>query len=96
MRFKLMYLQDCPNWQQALENLRQALQAECFNLDVSLVLVENIDQARDLKFRGSPTICLSDQDIFPDDGIEYGMSGRVYRTEEGLSGYPTVAMLRKR
>ena len=99
MHFELPYFNGCPWWHQALENLRQALRAQGLALDVSLVRVVGTSHAKALRFRGSPTIRLSGEDLFPEQAGEYGLSCRVYQTEEGLKGWPTVPtvdMLRER
>ena len=94
MRFELPYFDGCPSWHQALENLRQALQAEELDLEVSLVRVEGDQHARAVRFQGSQTIRLSGEDLFPEQPCEYGCSCRVCQTEEGLMGWPTVKMVR--
>ncbi len=99
MRFVLLYFDGCPTWHQALENLRQALQAEELDMEVSLVRVEEDSHARAVRFQGSPTIRLSGEDLFtravgPEQPGEYGISCRMYQTEEGLMGWPTVKMVR--
>ncbi len=96
MRFELLYFDGCPSWHQALENLKQALQAEELDLEVSLIRVEGDQHARAVRFQGSPTIRLSGEDLFPEQSGEYGFSCRVYETEEGLMGWPTVKMVRDR
>lgn len=94
MRFELLYFDGCPSWHQALENLRQALQAEELDMEVSLIRVEGDHHARAVRFQGSPTIRLSSEDLFPEQPGEYGFSCRVYQTEEGLMGWPSVKMVR--
>ncbi len=94
MRFELLYFDECPSWHQALENLRQALQVEGLDLEVSLVRVEGDHHARAVRFHGSPTIRLSGEDLFPEQPCEYGFGCRLYQTQEGLLGWPTVKMIR--
>ena len=96
MQFALLYFRECPSWHQALENLRQALRAEGVNLEVSLVRVEGEDHAQAVRFQGSPTICLSGNDLFPEQPRGYGLTCRLYWTEEGPKGWPTVNMIRQR
>ena len=96
MQFELLYFDGCPSWHQALENLRQALKVEDLDLEVSLVRVEGHDHARALRFQGSLTVRLSGEDLFPEQPGEYGLSCRVYQTEEGLMGWPTVKMIHDR
>ena len=87
MRFELLYFDGCPSW-------HQALQIEGLDLEVSLVRVEGDQHARAVRFQGSPTIRLSGEDLFPEQPGESGFSCRVYQTEEGLMGWPTVKMVR--
>ena len=94
MRFELLYFDGCPSWHQALGNLRQALQAEELDLEVSLIQVEGDQHARAVRFQGSPTLWVSGDDLFPEQSDDYGFSCRVYQTEEGLMGWPTVKMIR--
>jgi len=45
-------------------------------------------------FHGSPSILVDGVDLFAEPGAGVGLSCRVYRTPEGLSGAPTVEQLR--
>ena len=96
MHFELLYFDDCPSWPQALENLKQALLAEGLDLDVSMVRVAGARHASSLRFQGSPSIRVSGRDPFPDQPMSYGLTCRVYYTEEGLKGWPTVRMICER
>ena len=96
MRFELLYVVGCPCWRQAVENLRQALMSEGPNLEVSLIRVERAGLAHESQFQVSPTIRLSGEDLFPDQLGKFGYSCRIYQTEEGLRGWPTVSMIRER
>lgn len=46
--------------------------------------------ANELRFQGYPTLRISGNDLFPEDAEEYGFSCRVYQTEQGLTGWPTI------
>lgn len=97
MRIELLYWDRCPSWHQALENLREALRAEGIPVDVSLVCITAFPRGRLPRFRGSPTILVSGQDLFPEQpGPNEGLSCRLYQTEEGPKGWPTVEMARCR
>ena len=65
-------------------------------MDVSLIQVDGNDHAIAMKFQGSPTIRFGGDDLFPEEPLEYGLSCRVYQTEMGLRGWPTVPMIRRR
>lgn len=47
-----------------------------------------------LGFSGSPTILVDGQDPFADQDAPIGLACRLYATEEGLQGAPTIAQLR--
>lgn len=90
----LRYFEGCPNWRIAEERLHAAL-AEAGAGDVRLVRerVETPEEAERLGFRGSPTVLVDGRDPFP--GGEVGLSCRVYRTEAGVEGAPSVEQLRR-
>ena len=93
MYFELLYFDGCPSWHQALENLRQALAFQGEQMEVSLIQVKDHDDATKLRFQGSPTLRAAGADLFLDQVDNYGLSCRVYKTEEGLKGWPTVPMI---
>jgi hypothetical protein len=96
MDIKLMYFDDCPSWQSALENLKQALVAEQISDPVILVRIEDDDRAQQEKFLGSPSIWIDGQDLWAEERETYSLSCRVYVTPDGIKGFPTVEMLRSR
>lgn len=96
MQFELLYFDGCPSWHQALENLRQALTLHGLDMEVSLIQVKDNRHAIDLQFPGSPTLRISGNDLFPEHATEFGLSCRVYGTEEGLIGWPTMPMILER
>jgi hypothetical protein len=60
------------------------------------VEVDTDEEARRLRFPGSPTIRVADRDLFPAPEREDWRQGcRVYATPEGLKGSPTAEMLRE-
>jgi hypothetical protein len=52
------------------------------------------EEALRLGFRGSPTILLDGQDPFADQDAPVGLACRLYATEGGLQGAPTIDQLR--
>lgn len=92
MHLTLLYSDDCPNWRQAHDHVRQALRlVGATDGAVTLQRVTTAEQAKQLNFRGSPTILIDGQDMFAqDDQAAGGLSCRVFRTPDGLGGAPTV------
>jgi hypothetical protein len=95
MDVTLLYFDDCPSWTVADARLGEALRI--VGLDPALVerrLITTDEEAQRARFRGSPTILIDGVDPFADDDDgPFGLSCRVYRTESGLEGSPTLDAL---
>lgn len=96
MNIDLLYFDGCPSWQNGLENLKAALMAEKVDVDIHLVRVETNEEAQQEKFLGSPSFRVNGQDLWPEERREFFLDCRVYATEKGLRGVPSVEMLRER
>jgi hypothetical protein len=94
VRIILRYFAGCPNWRLAEERLRAAL-ATLGMSDAAIALepVETPDEAVRLGFRGSPTILVDGRDPFADEDASVGLACRIYVTDEGPQGAPTIAQL---
>ncbi len=93
---ELLYFDGCPSWQEALENLRQVIETENLDYQVHLIEVTSPQQAQDERFLGSPSFRLNGVDLWPETRARYNMSCRVYQTDQGMRGSPTVEMLREK
>jgi hypothetical protein len=95
MQMEILYFDGCPTYRTAEETLRGVLAREEVEADVSLVAVNTDEEARRLRYPGSPTIRVDGEDLFPvPDRTEYALGCRMYATAEGLKGSPTAMMLR--
>ena len=56
MKTELFYFDDCPSWQQALENSKRALELEQLPDEVEMIQVADPADAQAKRFIGSPTI----------------------------------------
>lgn len=88
----LRYFDGCPNWQVAKERIEVVLAQLGEAGAITLERVETSQQADELDFRGSPTILIDGKDPFDASGPT-GLSCRVYRTDAGLEGAPSVGQL---
>jgi hypothetical protein len=90
----VLYFDGCPNVHVADERVREAL-ARAGRDDVHVLhrLVATAEEAEAIGFRGSPTVLVNGRDPFADPDAAAGLSCRVYRTEVGLVGAPTVEQL---
>lgn len=91
----LLYFDDCPGWEVADGRLGEALRI--VGLDPTAVERRQIttdEEAQRARFRGSPTILLDGVDPFLEgDAGPFGLSCRLYPSESGLAGSPTLDQL---
>lgn len=94
MQVTVLYFGGCPNWQNADARLHEAItRLGRSDIAVTRRQVVSAEQAEQLSFRGSPTILVDGRDPFADPGAPVGLSCRVYGTDTGLDGAPTVEQL---
>lgn len=96
MEIKLLYFDGCPSQENALRNLKTALKEENLDIDIKITKIISDEQANNMKFLGSPSFQLDGKDLWPEERQSYSMSCRIYRTKEGLMGWPTIEMFRQR
>ena len=89
----MQYFDGCPNWKIAAERLA-LIAAACPGIIVTRQLVENLEDAETIGFRGSPSILAGGTDLFPDLSASVGLACRIYTTPTGLAGAPTLEQLR--
>jgi hypothetical protein len=83
-----------PHLRLAVERLREALTlAGRDDARVEHRLITTAEQAGAAGFRGSPTVLIDGRDPFADPGTPTSLSCRVFPTETGLAGAPTVEQL---
>jgi hypothetical protein len=96
VKLTIQYFAGCPHWKLADERVRNVLR-DLARSDVQLEyqLIDSPEAADRARFRGSPTILIDGHDPFAREGQPYGLSCRVYETEDGAQGAPTEAELRR-
>ena len=93
MDITLQYFDGCPNWEIAAERLA-VIAAEHPGIVVTRRLVEDLEDAETIGFRGSPSMLVGGTDLFPDPSASVGLACRLYTTPTGLAGAPTLQQLR--
>ena len=94
MTVALLYLAGCPNYLVADQRFREALVAVGrAGTEVEHVLVSTDQEAEVLSFHGSPTVLVDGLDPFAAADAPVALACRLYRTETGVAGSPTVAQL---
>ena len=98
MKIEILYFDGCPTYSEAEKTLRKVLAQEDAEAEVELVVVGNDEEARRLRFPGSPTIRVDGRDLFPisTEREDWRLGCRIYATPEGLlKGSPTAGMLKE-
>ena len=94
MKIDLLYIDECPNWEETLRLLRLALDRngnESVPISAELISSENAADHRG--FAGSPTILIDGIDPFPAVGRTPCAACRLYVTPDGIAGHPTQSQL---
>ncbi|GEK86572.1 hypothetical protein [Microbacterium aerolatum] len=94
MKVDVVHIDDCPNWVTAGDRVRAALDAlGMVDVPVGYVLLRTPEEASEVVFAGSPTILLDGQDAFASGGSTTDLACRVYMTDTGLAGLPSVRQI---
>ncbi|TAK70275.1 MAG: hypothetical protein EPO13_04845 [Actinomycetota bacterium] len=95
MDVTLLVIEGCPHADAAAANLTAALaQAGVGEAVVAQVVIASARDASTWEFRGSPTVLLDGRDPFAGDAPRsFEVSCRMYLTQEGLAGVPSVQQL---
>lgn len=94
MDVTLLTLDGCPNAVIARQRLTEAF--DRLGLDpaaITYATVDSGDAAERLGFRGSPSILINGTDHFAGHDSPVGLSCRIYRTDTGIDGAPSVDQL---
>ena len=96
MQVSFLYYEGCPSHDLALERLREVMDEEGIPGEVEVLKVDTEEQARQLRFVGSPTIRIDGQDIDPPSDSRYALTCRAYRLEDDrISPLPSRDMIRR-
>jgi hypothetical protein len=94
VQVSLLYFAGCPNWPDAGQRLRLALdQIGRRDAEIGFVAVRTEIEAAAAGFAGSPTFVVDGVDLFGPVPEAVGLACRVYATPAGLAGVPQVAQL---
>ncbi|MBI5828999.1 MAG: hypothetical protein HZB20_05550 [Chloroflexi bacterium] len=97
MKIEVLYTPDCLHYVTALQLVHDALAETGIEAQVELVRVETEDDARRLRFIGSPTVRVDDVDVEPYVTFaagDFGRRCRMYVEDEQALGWPGQRMLR--
>lgn len=93
MKITLQYFDGCPNWKATDAHLRALRSNGRIGIEVEYQLIDTIEAAEQHQFHGSPTVLIDGVDPFADDDTPVGLACRVYQTDDGPAGSPTLRQL---
>lgn len=94
MQVTLQYFDGCPNWNRTSAFL-STLVDEGLDFAVGYELIDTHQSAVARGFRGSPTVLIDGIDPFADKNAPIGLACRIYQTENGIAGSPSLSQLRE-
>lgn len=92
-RIVLQYFSGCPNWQTTKQHL-ETLISEGLAATLEYERIDSHAQVVEKGFAGSPTVLVDGIDPFADRASTVGLTCRIYQTENGPAGTPTLKQLR--
>lgn len=93
MEITLQYFDGCPNWKITDARLTKMIADHDLDATLSHLLVDTPEAAVRYNFRGSPTVLIDGIDPFAEADAPVGLSCRIYWTEHGSAGSPTLRQL---
>lgn len=95
IRIRLLYIDGCPNHRELAARLRGLLDAAGVDAAIELRRVGSEEDARRLRFLGSPTIRVDGRDVEPgaEHRHDWGLTCRLYRSVSGVTGIPGDEMI---
>ncbi len=97
MKIEFLYFEGCPHYPTALALLKDILKEEDAEHPIAMINVDSDPYAQETRFLGSPSIRINGKDI-EETGVaspDYGIKCRIYNGNDGPTGIPPEALLRK-
>jgi len=92
-----MIIPGCPNAEPAVRVLKSVAGELGVEIQISLIVVENPEEAQRVSFHGSPSVRIEGEDLESDViSLPFSFGCRVYRDRGMLSGSPSESLVRKR
>jgi hypothetical protein len=97
VKVEFLYFKTCPSYKVALERLSTVLRECNIDAQVEMTEVNSTEDAQRLRFLGSPTIRINGLDVERSarERTNYGLTCRMYETNVGLDGSPSIETIRE-
>jgi hypothetical protein len=83
-RIEILYVPGCPNYEPAVERLQAVLESKSLQAEIRSVPISSEDQAKALRFPGSPTICIDGEDVEQQEAVAPSLACRLYANRSGV------------
>jgi hypothetical protein len=95
VRVEVLHFDGCPNHEPLVARVPALLRAAGVNAELVSRRVESEQEARALRFLGSPTVRVDGRDVEPEAATrsDFGLKCRLYRSAEGVSGQPSDQLI---
>ena len=92
----IFFIEGCPGVLPAAKHIKEVIAEESIDAEISLILIETPEDARQLHFTGSPTVRINGIDIETNikDIKDYALRSRLYTVDGKNSDYPSKDMIR--
>ncbi len=92
----IFFIEGCPGLSSITDDIKEVLAEEAVDADISLFLIETLEDAKRLQFTGSPTVRINGRDI--DSNMkaikDYGLRSRHYYANGEELDFPSKSMIR--
>lgn len=87
---EVLVFEGCPNTDAALDQVRAAMKVAAVNAQLRVVLVQSEDDARRLRFLGSPSVRVDGMDVEASARMRsnFGLQCRIYAVDGRRRGTP--------
>lgn len=92
MQIVIRHTEGCPHVDMVESRTRQAVVRLGIEAEIESALVRTVADAEEMRFVGSPTILIDGKDPFADNDTP-ALACRIYATESGLEGAPSVEQI---
>lgn len=92
---EILYTDECPFWKEVVKLIEEVNREFRTEATIKKVRIENEQDAKKLKFPGSPTVRINGVDIDPEAKESEGFIGcRIYRYENRVYEFPPKEMIK--
>lgn len=94
MKLEILQVPDCPNVVLLERRIAEAVAGERIEMSITHRVLDDQDAATEAGMTGSPTLLVDGTDPFAESGSTPSVSCRLYPTDGGIDGAPSVSALR--